>query len=302
MFIGVLLCIETSWCNYYMVSIISLPPADSLDDSPTKPVKRPISDTGPTPSTPPANKYEISPDVGPIPNPPPPLSTQAQPTRTTKSDQFHPEYGMRPSTPPPVSSNPHIVQSANYTDVTGYATTNGHSDVDSEPAGQSTGGWPSLNTDSSVTSGPLSTESSAYQSNPDILEREKLQAAFYDVHEQLRIAQYEMGRMNEELEATKQELAFFKQENIKLVDLLQHNEGVSGNRPGTLFPPGPQRLDQQYTDQRYLKQPSPGRSDTHQSLSSQGDASSIRSATSSTSVNSNPSLASTPRTHMQSYV
>ena len=203
---------------------------------------------------------------------------------------------MRPPSPPPVSTIP---KTGHYTDMTGYVTTNGHSDMDSEQGGQS--GCTSLNTDSFLsefTSGPPSTDRFAYQSNPDLLEREKLQAAYYDLREEFSRAQYEMKRMNIELQATKQELSFYKQENIKL---LQHQEGVSVSRPGVLFP---QHLDQQYThsDPRYLRQPSPGRSDAHHSLSSQGDASSIRSATSSTSMNSNPSLASTPRTHMQSYV
>lgn len=163
----------------------------------------------------------------------------------------------------------------------------------SETGGQSThNSYPSLLSDSSYPS--YSTESSD-------VEKEKLHATIEELSQMLNEEKRKNVQLSRELMNAKQEVVFSRQElaasRSKAIQSGDTNGGrqpESVVRPGTLFPV--------HEQQRHYRHMSPARAEAKYSTSSQGDNLSMRSANSSTSVNSNSSLNNVSRTQLHSYV
>ncbi len=172
---------------------------------------------------------------------------------------------------------------------------------DSETGGQSTRTtYPSLVSDSSYPS--YSTESSDVE-KPDV-EKEKLHSIIERFSQLLDEEKRKNAQLTRELIAAKKEVVFSRQELAASRSKAMQSGDTNGSRqqqeslvrPGTLFPAQQQ--------QRHYRNASPAaRAEAKYSTSSQGgDNLSMRSANSSTSVNSNSSLNNTSRTQLHSYV
>ncbi len=171
---------------------------------------------------------------------------------------------------------------------------------DSETGGQSTRTTnPSLVSDSSYPS--YSTESSDVE-KPDV-EKEKLLSVIEHLSQLLDEEKRKNAQLSRELISAKKEVIFSRQELAASRSKAMQSGDTNGSRqqqeslvrPGTLFPAQQQ--------QRNYRTASPAaRAEAKYSTSSQGDDLSMRSANSSTSVNSNSSLNNTSRTQLHSYV
>ncbi len=141
----------------------------------------------------------------------------------------------------------------------------------------------------------------ATNSLPD-MEKEKLHVTIDHLNRLLLEEQSKNEQLTRDLVKTKQELVFARQELATNRSKPMDTRQESVVRPGTLFPTP--YMDQQQ-HQRYFRQASPAaRVEARYSIGSQGDNLSMRSANSSTSVNSSSSVGNNnaARTHLQSFV
>ncbi len=179
-----------------------------------------------------------------------------------------------------------------YSELSFLLLNNPHHNGDSEVGGQSIHSYSSLETDTTY---PSYTNSYVTDSSSSDL---KLHEKINELNCLLVDEQRKTAQLTRELVSTKQELTHARKELAALrkpMDIsTNHQDPVV--RPGTLFP-----LDQH---QRYnYRLPSPAKVDGMYLSSSQSDNLSMRSANSTTSVNSSSSVGNNfSRPHMQSFV